>query len=140
VIGGRRTRSPFASEIIPRKIYVKAALGLFDGGKILKPVEVVMTSNSAFKKEIFKSVKFEKLRVTRKDKFILSGKDVDFCQKIVNLGYKLVYVHNAKVYHQIPLERIRVAYIIKHALHGGITKARRLLDEKGQEFWRLDLP
>jgi GT2 family glycosyltransferase len=131
VIGVGGPVYPLHPEIIPRKIYVKAALGLFDDGKMLKPVEVVITSNSAFKKGIFKSVKFdEKLRVTRKGKLILSGEDIDFCQKIVNLGYKLVYVPNAKVYHQIPLERIRVAYIIKHALHGGITKARRLLDEK----------
>lgn len=122
---------PLHPEIIPQKIHVKAALGLYDNGENIKPVDGIITSNAAFKKEVFKTIKFdETLGVTRRGKLILCGEDTQFCQEITNHGYKLLYTPHAKVYHQIPKERIRTPYIVKRAIHTGISKARFYIRNK----------
>lgn len=129
---------PLHPEIIPEKIHVKAALGLFDDGESTKLTEGIITSNSAFKKGIFKTIKFdETLGITRRGKLVLSDEDTDFCRKIVNSGYKLRYVPHAKVYHRIHKERIRIPYIVKHALHGGISKTRIFLNKKQSRIWAI---
>lgn len=129
---------PLHPEIIPQKIHVKAALGLYDNGETTKPVEDIITSNAAFKKEIFKTIKFdETLGVTRRGNHILSGEDTQFCQKITSHGYKLLYTPHAKVYHNIQRNRITVSYIIKHATHNGITKTRIYLNKKQSRIWAI---
>jgi GT2 family glycosyltransferase len=129
---------PLHPEIIPEKIHVKAALGLFDEGESTKLTEGIITSNAAFKKEIFKTIKFdETLGVTRRGKLILSDEDTDFCRKIVNSGCNLMYTPHAKVYHRIHKERIRIPYIVKHAVHGGITKTRIFLNKKQSRIWAI---
>lgn len=129
---------PLDPEIIPEKIRVKSALGLFDDGEKPKLTDGVITSNSAFKKEIFKTIKFDKrLGITRRGNLILSGEDVDFCQKLLDSGYKLSYTPHAKVYHRIPKGRIRVPYIVKHALHRGISKTRIYLNKKQSRVWAI---
>lgn len=129
---------PLDPEAIPAKIHVKDALGLFDDGENTKLTDGVITSNSAFKKEIFKTIKFdESLGITRRGNLILSGEDVDFCQKLLDSGYKLSYTPHAKVYHRIHKERIRVPYIVKHALHRGISKTRIYLNKKQSRIWAI---
>lgn len=129
---------PLHPEIIPQKIHVKAALGLYDNGETTKPVDGIITSNAAFKKEIFKTIKFdETLRVTRKGKLILCGEDTQLCQTITNQGHKLLYTPHAKVYHNIQRNRITVPYIIKHATHSGITKTRIYLNKKQSRIWAI---
>jgi GT2 family glycosyltransferase len=129
---------PLHTEIIPKKIHVKAALGLYDEGENIKLTQGIITSNSAFKKEIFKTIKFdETLGVTRRGKLVLCGEDTAFCQSITNSGYGLLYTPQAKVYHQIPSERIKIPYIVKHALHGGITKTRIFLNKKQSRIWAI---
>lgn len=119
---------PFNPEIIPQKILVKPALGLFDNGEHLNFIQCFITSNSAFKRKIFEVIKFdEKLGATRRENRLISGEDVDFCQTLVAHGHKLLYTPYAKVYHQISINRLRVAYILKHAFQGGIGEARILL-------------
>ena len=129
---------PLHPEIIPEKIHVKAALGLFDDGENTKLTDGIITSNSAFKKEIFKTIKFDvTLGITRRGNLILSGEDTDFCQKIVDSGYKLSYMPHAKVYHRIHKERIRIPYIMKRAVHSGISKTRRFLNKKQSRIWAI---
>ena len=129
---------PLHPEIIPEKIYVKAALGLFDDGESTKLTEGIITSNSAFKKEIFKTIKFdETLGITRRGKLILCGEDTDFCQTLIDSGYKLLYTPYAKVYHQIRKERIRVSYIVKHAVHNGIGQTRFYFKKKKSRIWAI---
>ena len=129
---------PLNPKIIPKKILVKAALGIFDEGGLAMPVEGLNTSNSAFKREIFKTIKFdETLGTTRRGKLILCGEDTDFCQTLVDSGYKLLYTPYAKVYHQIGKERIRVPYIVKHAIHNGISQTRFYLKKKHSRIWAI---
>ena len=129
---------PLRPEIIPKKIHVKAALGLYDEGNRIKLVDGIITSNAAFKKEIFKNIKFdETLGVTRRGKLILCGEDTAFCQAIINSGYKLLYTPHAKVYHQINNERTKIPYVVKHALHRGITKTKIFLNQKQSRTWAI---
>jgi glycosyltransferase involved in cell wall biosynthesis len=129
---------PLHPEIIPKKIHVKAALGLYDEGENTKLTQGIITSNSAFKKEIFKTIKFdETLGVTRRGKLILCGEDTAFCQAITTSGYKLLYTPHAKVYHQINNERTKIPYIVKHALHGGITKTRIFHNKNQSRIWAI---
>jgi glycosyltransferase involved in cell wall biosynthesis len=121
-------------ESIPAKIHVKAALGLFDEGVSMKLTKGIITSNAAFKKEVFQSIQFdESLGVTRRRKLILCGEDVDFCNSILALNLNILYTPYAKVYHQVPLRRLRVSYIIKHAIHNGVSRVRWYL-KKGSRI------
>jgi hypothetical protein len=125
-------------EAIPEKILVKAALGLYDEGQVVKPIRDIITSNSAFKTEIFRFMRFdESLGVTRRGKLILSGEDTDFCQTLVASGHRLLYTPYAKVYHQICHERIRVQYIVRRAMHTGFGRTRLFLKKKHSRIWAV---
>jgi GT2 family glycosyltransferase len=129
---------PAHPDAIPQKILVKPALGLFDEGENIKLLQGIITSNSAFKREIFSAIQFdETLGTTRRGKLILCGEDVDFCQTLTKSGYKLLYTPSAKVYHQISKDRIRVWYIVKHAVHGGISMTKFLEKEKNSRVWMI---
>lgn len=128
---------PLHPEIIPPKILVKPALGLFDEGNREKLVQGIITSNSAFKREIFRTVKFdESLGITRRGKLILCGEDVVFSKTIRDHGYLLLYTPHAKVYHQIQTNRIRVRYIIRHAMHAALSVKRNRL-KKESRAWTI---
>jgi len=127
---------PAHPDAIPRRILVKPALGLFDEGDSIKLVQGIITSNSAFKREVFTTIQFdETLGTTRRGKLLLCGEDVDFCQTITNSGYKLLYTPFAKVYHQVRKDRIRVSYIVKHAIHNGISTTKLYLKKKNSRIW-----
>ena len=129
---------PSNSSPVPKKIYVKAALGLFDEGKERKFVDGIITSNSAFKREIFRTIKFdETLGTTRRGKLILCGEDVDFSKSIIKNNYRLLYTPYAKVYHQVRKDRVRVAYIVKHASHKGLSTAMTFKKEKKSRIWMI---
>jgi glycosyltransferase involved in cell wall biosynthesis len=129
---------PLHPETIPKKILVKAALGLYDEGQEVKPIQGIITSNSAFKTEIFKFLKFdEKLGVTRRGKLILCGEDTDFCNTLVASGHRLLYTPYAKVYHQIPQERIRVQYIVRRAIDNGLSRTRFYFKNKHSRIWAV---
>ena len=125
---------PLHPEIIPPRICVKAALGLFDEGNSVKFTRGIITSNLAFKKEIFQDIKFdESLGVTRRLNLILCGEDVDFCNSIIESDFRILYTPYAKVYHKVQLQRLRVPYIIKHAIHNGVSRVRWYL-KKGSRI------
>lgn len=129
---------PLHPQSIPQKILVKAALGLMDEGKIDKPIDCIITSNAAFKREAFKIARFdETLGTTRKGKLILSGEDIDFCRTLVDSGYRLRYTPDARVYHQIPKKRISVSYIVKHALHSGLSRSAYYFKKKKSRIWSI---
>ena len=129
---------PLHPEIIPEKVLVKPALGLFDEGNKVKTTRCVLTSNCAFRKEIFKTIRFdEALGATRRRKLLLCGEDSDFCQSIVSSGNRLLYVPCAVVYHQISEQRLRVPYIVRHAVHNGISQTRYFLKVKHSRIWAV---
>ena len=131
---------PAPNIYVPKKIHVSPALGLLDLGVNTRIVQVIITSNAAFRREIFDSVQFdENLGTTRRGKLILCGEDVDFCREIAKINNKLIYVPNAKVFHQIGKKRLRVSYIVKHAAHKGISMAKEFRKSKNSRIWMVRL-
>jgi glycosyltransferase involved in cell wall biosynthesis len=132
---------PFNPNAIPKKIRVNAVFGLFDEGEKIKLTSAIITANSAFKKDIFRTIRFdEKLgrtSSTRYRRFVLKGEDTTFCYEIINSGHKILYTPFAKVYHQIRGERIRVSYIVEHAINGGLAQTRFYLKEKRSRIWAI---
>lgn len=121
---------PLTPEIIPDNLFIKSALGLFEEGKKIKFIQGLVTSNSAFRKEIFKRIQFnEYLGVTRKRGFLFSGEDDVIARALIKADYKILYNPCAIVFHHIPIERLRVPYFIKRAAHGGISRANIYLEE-----------
>lgn len=115
-------------EDFPKKILVEAALGIFEEGKNIKLITGLITANSAFRKELFKQIQFnEKLGKTRKGRLIKSDEDTVLCNDIIEHGLQLLYMPDAVVFHQTIRERLRVIYIIKHAIHSGINKSQIIL-------------
>ena len=124
-------------EVIPKKILVNAALGLLDQGDRVKPADGIITSNAAFKKEIFQKIRFDdSIGASRRGKLALCGEDTDFCTSLSDFRLRMLYVPWAKVYHQVQPQRLRVPYIIKHAIHNGITRTRMNL-KKCSRVWAI---
>ncbi len=55
---------------------------------------------------------------------LTGGSDTELFFKMYNAGYKLVWCDTAIVYERVPLERMRVKWIIRRAFRGGQTYAR----------------
>lgn len=128
---------PIHPEAIPKRILVKAALGLFDEGDNMKLTKGIITSNAAFRKEIFQRARFDDtLGASRRGKLVLCGEDVDFCNSLTDFKLRILYTPSAKVYHQVQAKRLRVPYIIKHAVHNGITWTRMNL-KKRSRVWAI---
>lgn len=119
---------PANPEIIPKKLLVEAALGLFYEGEKAKLVDNVITSNVAFKREAFIVARFdESLGITRRGNLLVSGEDIDFCRSLKRAGYNFLYNPKARVYHQISPSRVNASYILKRALHNAVSYQKRLL-------------
>lgn len=128
---------PAFSEL-PKRILVHPALGLFDEGQEPKYVTGIITSNSAFKRELFSIAHFdESLGATRRGQLLLCGEDVEFCKKITDSQFKLFYEPNAKVYHKIRSDRVKVTYIVRHAVNNGVSVARIIQKTKSSKMWML---
>jgi glycosyltransferase involved in cell wall biosynthesis len=120
----------------PKNILVHPALGLFDEGQKPKYVSGIITSNSAFRRELFSSAHFDEgLGATRRGQLLLCGEDVEFCNKITDSQYKLFYEPNAKVYHRIRSDRVKVTYIVRHAVNNGVSVARIIQKSKSSKIW-----
>jgi glycosyltransferase involved in cell wall biosynthesis len=130
---------PLHPEMIPKKILVRAALGLYDEGQEVKTVQGIITSNSAFKTQIFDFIRFdETLGASRRGKLRFHfAEDVDFCQSLVAAGHNLLYTPYAKVYHQVSIDRLRAAIILKRFVDAGIGDARMLLKERNSRIWAV---
>lgn len=118
-------------EVIPQRILVQAALGLHSDGESVKVVRSLIGANFAFKREVFKITRFDekfgRANATKLGKLMLSGEDTEFCHSLTDSGYTLLYTPYAKVYHQIRKERLRVSYILRHAIYNGLSQAKGLL-------------
>ena len=113
-----------------KKILVNAALGLFDEGSNMKFAQGFVTSNVAFKKEIFDKIRFDdSIGASRRGRLILCGEDTDFCNRINRHKLPILYTPYARVFHQVQNKRVRVPYILKHAIHNGLTRTRMTLKE-----------
>ena len=89
--------------------------GDFFQGSEKKLTDYLITANLALKSEVFKTCRFdESLAFT-------SLEDIDFCRSLKNNNYKLLYVPNAKVYHNIDPKRLTMRYVLRRVFFAGIS-------------------
>ena len=105
---------------IPRKLFVKAALGGYDMGEKKQYVKFLITSNMAIRNEVAQKIKFD-VKLGRRKRALFNNEDIDFCERISRMNYKLLYNPKAVVYHDINVERIKVQYILRRAFYAGVS-------------------
>jgi len=101
-------------ELMPEKLWCYRTSPL-DLGNRKRYVEFLITGNLAIRSELFKKIKFDESLVFH------SSEDIDFTRSITESGYKLLYVPNAKVYHDIDQSRSSFRYIFIRAFFAGIS-------------------
>lgn len=108
-------------EKIPRKFLVKAALGGYDLGEKRRFAKFLITSNMAVKREVFQNIKFD-VTLGRKGNMLFDNEDIEFCEKILRMGYRLLYNPKAIVYHIIDFKkRVNMRYILRRSIYSGIS-------------------
>jgi GT2 family glycosyltransferase len=88
---------------------------LGDRKRLLKSDENLITANLAVRSEVFGKISFLE-SLTYND-----SEDAEFCRSLMEAGYKLLYVPDAKVYHNIDPRRLSIPYLIKRAFFSGIS-------------------
>lgn len=101
-------------ESIVRKFH-GTPVGNFYKGEEKILVKELITANLAVRREVFKKNRFDvSLPYTDLE-------DIDFCRSLIEAGYKLLYIPDAKVYHNIDPKRLTTPYILKRAFFAGIS-------------------
>lgn len=103
--------------LIPH-IFNGTPVGPFDLGEKKRPLEInenLITANIAVRAEVFKKHQFFESLVYN------DSEDAEFCRSLMEAGYKLVYVPDAKVYHDIELTRITLVSLLRRAFFSGLS-------------------
>lgn len=66
---------------------------------------------------------------------LTGGEDTHLFGKLRRIGGKLVTCREAIIYEFIPPERARLSYVLRKAMRGGNTYARRLLEDRQRFFY-----
>jgi GT2 family glycosyltransferase len=101
-------------ELMPEKLWTYRTQPLYLG-KRKHFVKVLISGNLAVRNEIFKRIRFDENLIFHE------AEDSDFTTRIMGLGYKLLYVPNAIVYHDIDSKRSSMKYILRTAFFSGIS-------------------
>jgi len=107
-------------QLVPDKLLVEGALGLYNFGNKYRRTNKLIGANFAFKKEAFKITSFD-TDLGRKGSRLFGLEDLDFCWKLREKGYVLMYVPTALVYHDIDASRVNLWYILKRAVYEGYS-------------------
>ena len=108
-------------DLFPTKFVESPTLGIFSLSEKEQFVDFLITANFAIRAEIFETIKFDVLFGRRKTAIYKWEEDVEICQRLIDLGYKLMYVPTAKVYHNISPKRVGFKYIITKEFSGGLS-------------------
>jgi len=111
---------PLNPKTIPNSLNIDGALGLYNRGKTLKIVNKLIGANFAVKRETFSFTRFD-VKLGRVGRRLFGLEDIDFCKFLRERGHLILYIPDAKVYHDICPKRISVRYILKRALYEGIS-------------------
>jgi glycosyltransferase involved in cell wall biosynthesis len=104
-------------DLIP-PIFNGTPVGPFNLGEKERPLKIhenLITANIAVRSDVFKRVQFFESLVFN------DSEDSEFCKSLMEVGYKLIYVPDAKVYHDIELKRITLGYLLKRAFFSGLS-------------------
>ena len=107
--------------LIPQKFVESPTLGLFSSGKNESSAKLLITANFAVRKKLFDALKFDEQFGQRKSSFYKWEEDVEYCHRLLDLGYRLMYIPSAVVYHNVDSRRIGFKYIILKEFSGGLS-------------------
>ena len=108
-------------EIFPVKFVESLTLGTFSLNSNQSETRLLITANLAVKRKIFEIAKFDVAFGRRKTLMYRWEEDVEFCERLLSLGYKLAYVPTAKVYHNVDPKRLGIKYVITKEFSGGLS-------------------
>ncbi len=108
------------------------ALGLFSLGNKECTTDLLITANFAVRKKIFNILKFDVRFGQRESFFYKWEEDVEYCNRLFDLGHKLMYVPSAIVYHNVDSKRIGFRYTISKEFYGGLShyKVQRIRESR----------
>lgn len=104
-------------------------LTICDLGPKTKEVPHIVGTNMAFAKKIFKQLGRFRTDLGRKGASLLSGEEIDFCERITKSGGKIIYCPKAVVSHLVPKERLTRTFFRKRMFIEGVSLARK--DKEG---------
>ena len=81
------------------------------------------TGNSMFRKHSIGKNRF-RTELGRKGISLVSGEDTVFVDELFRKGCKALFVPGAKVYHQIPADRINLKWVTRRSFAEGVTEYR----------------
>ncbi|MFA6074219.1 MAG: glycosyltransferase family 2 protein [Negativicutes bacterium] len=81
------------------------------------------TGNSIFRKSAIGGTRF-RTELGRKGNSLVSGEDTVFVDELLSKGCKALFVPGAKVYHQIPVDRLNLEWVTRRAFAEGVTEYR----------------
>jgi GT2 family glycosyltransferase len=108
-------------DLFPTKLVESPTLGIFSLGEGECKARMLITANFAVKHKVFENVKFDVLFGRRKTLLYKWEEDVEFFQRLLDLGYELMYVPTAKVYHNVSPARTTFKYVITKEFSGGLS-------------------
>jgi GT2 family glycosyltransferase len=108
-------------DLVPPKFAGSPTLGLFSLGNKECATDLLITANFAVRKEVFRTLKFDILFGQRKSLFYKWEEDVEYCNRLFDLGHELMYVPSAIVYHNVDSQRTGFKYIILKEFSGGLS-------------------
>jgi GT2 family glycosyltransferase len=105
------------SELNPQRFHGTPVGPFYLGEKkrLLTTNENLITANLAVKSETFSKIRFFESLVYN------DSEDAEFCRSLMEVGYKLLYVPNANVYHNIDPKRLSISQLLKRALFSGVS-------------------
>jgi len=99
-------------------VFYQTPVGSFHLGekkRLLEKHENLITANMAIRSEAFRKAKFLETLVYS------DSEDYEFCWSLMEAGYKLQYLPNATVFHDIDPERVNMPYLLRRAFYSGIS-------------------
>ncbi|KYD19077.1 glycosyltransferase family 2 protein [Saccharococcus caldoxylosilyticus] len=92
--------------------------------RVLKFREYPIGCNMIFKKEIFNKIGLFNNNLGIKGNELYLGEEVDICDRILKLGYKIYYLPRASVYHRVHRNKVDKEYILKRLTLEGHSVAQ----------------
>ena len=108
------------------------ALTILDLGLKIKEVPYICGTNMAFRKKVFSQTGFFRTDLGRKGSNLLSGEELDLCQRITKADGKIIYNPKALVYHLASKERLTKKFFRKRIFIEGVSLAK--MDKKRVDF------
>ena len=109
------------ADIFPKNLLKWGGLGFFSLGEAERTTELIVSGNLAIRNKIFKTTKFDVIFGQRNTLIYRWEEDIEFSLRLLRLGYVLLFVPTAKVYHDVKPGRVGLKYVMDKEFSGGLS-------------------